>query len=111
MTTATATRPVVPSTLLKSPAKTNPGRGSSPEVRAIVEGVIDDIRARGDEAVREYSQKFDSYAPESFLVTEDQLQEIMARVPQQVIDDILFVQEQVRLMARKQLESLADFEI
>ncbi|HEX8487133.1 MAG TPA: histidinol dehydrogenase [Propionibacteriaceae bacterium] len=111
MTTATATRPVVSSTLLKSPAQTNPGRGSSPEVRAIVEGVIDDIRARGDEAVREYSQKFDSYAPESFLVTGEQLQEIMARVPQQVIDDILFVQEQVRLMAQKQLESLADFEI
>ena len=111
MTTATATRPVVSSTLLKSPAQTNPRRGSSPEVRAIVEGVIDDIRARGDEAVREYSQKFDSYAPESFLVTGEQLQEIMARVPQQVIDDILFVQEQVRLMAQKQLESLADFEI
>jgi sulfopropanediol 3-dehydrogenase len=111
MTTATATRPVVSSTLLKSPSQTNPNRGSSPEVRAIVESVIDDIRARGDEAVREYSQKFDNYAPESFLVTDEQLQEIMARVPQQVIDDILFVQEQVRLMAQKQLESLADFEI
>jgi sulfopropanediol 3-dehydrogenase len=35
----------------------------------------------------------------------------MARLPQQVIDDILFVQEQVRLMAQKQLESLTDFEI
>lgn len=32
-------------------------------------------------------------------------------MPQQVIDDIRFVQQQVRAMAERQLESLADFEI
>jgi sulfopropanediol 3-dehydrogenase len=35
----------------------------------------------------------------------------MARVPPQVIDDIKFVQEQVRVMAERQLASLQDFEI
>ncbi|MFF0905464.1 UNVERIFIED_CONTAM: histidinol dehydrogenase [Kocuria sp. CPCC 205316] len=101
----------VTSTMLKSPGKSDTGRGSTPEVRAIVEGVIDDIRARGDAAVREYSQKFDNYGPESFLLTDEQLAEVMDRVPQQVIEDITFVQEQVRHMASKQLESLSDFEI
>jgi sulfopropanediol 3-dehydrogenase len=76
-----------------------------------VEAVITDIRTRGDAAVREYSEKFDKYSPESFLITAEQLSEIMARVPQQVIDDIKFVQEQVRFMAQRQLESLTDFEI
>jgi len=96
---------------LKSPEKDGSERGSTPEVRAAVEGVIADVRERGDEAVRDYSSKFDDYAPESFLLTEAQLDEVMARVPQQVIDDIVFAQEQVRFMARKQLESLAEFEI
>ncbi|HEX4402840.1 MAG TPA: histidinol dehydrogenase [Galbitalea sp.] len=96
---------------LKLPAKDGSERGSTSEVRAVVEGVIADIRERGDEAVRAYSSKFDNYAPESFLLTDAQLDEIMARVPQQVIEDIVFVQEQVRFMAQKQLESLADFEI
>ncbi|WP_181035023.1 histidinol dehydrogenase [Arthrobacter sp. B0490] len=101
----------VSSRMLKTPAQQNATRGSAPEVRAAVEQVIADIRVRGDEAVREYSEKFDKYSPDSFLVTDEQLAEILARVPQQVIDDIVFVQEQVKLMAQKQLESLSDFEI
>jgi sulfopropanediol 3-dehydrogenase len=111
MTLDTVTSSAVTSKLLKAPARSDTSRGSAPEVRATVEKVIDDIRIRGDEAVREYSAKFDNYAPESFLLTEEQLVEIMARVPQQVIDDIVFVQEQVRVMAQRQLESLTDFEI
>jgi sulfopropanediol 3-dehydrogenase len=111
MSVVTANSASVPSKLLKTPAENIAGRGSTTEVRATVESVISDIRTRGDEAVREYSEKFDKYAPESFLLADGQLSEIMARVPQQVIDDIKFVQEQVRLMAQKQLESLNDFEI
>lgn len=99
------------SQLLKSPGREDAGRGSSPEVRAVVENVIAEVRARGDEAVREYSERFDKYSPDTFLLSDEELQEIMARVPQQVIDDITFVQEQVRAMAQKQLESLSDFEI
>ena len=99
------------STTLKTPALGTEQRGSTPEVRATVEAVIEDIRQRGDAAVREYSEKFDKYAPDSFLMTETDIAEVMARVPQQVIDDIVFVQKQVRLMAEKQLASLSDFEI
>jgi sulfopropanediol 3-dehydrogenase len=96
---------------LKTPAQKFVERGSTPQVRETVENVIADIRTRGDEAVREYSLKFDKYGPESFLLSDEQLNEIMARVPQQVIDDIKFVQEQVRVMAERQLASLQDFEI
>ncbi|MCV7630415.1 histidinol dehydrogenase [Micrococcus luteus] len=111
MSAGTTTSSPVASTVLKSPAQNEAGRGSTAEVRGIVESVIADIRERGDAAVREYSQKFDNYGPESFLLTEEQLAEVMGRVPQQVIDDITFVQDQVRTMAQKQRESLSDFEI
>ncbi|MCL2471416.1 MAG: histidinol dehydrogenase [Propionibacteriaceae bacterium] len=96
---------------LKKPSGDAASQGSTQAVRATVENVIADIRERGDAAVREYSQRFDNYAPDSFLLTSQQIEEILARVPKQVIDDIMLVQEQVRFMAQRQLESLTDFEI
>ncbi|GAA2089897.1 histidinol dehydrogenase [Brevibacterium salitolerans] len=99
------------STVLKAPTSTEIRRGADPKVQQIVADAIADIRARGDEAVREYSLKFDDYGPDSFLLTEQQIEEVMARVPQQVIEDITFVQKQVRRMAEAQLASLTDFEI
>jgi sulfopropanediol 3-dehydrogenase len=80
-------------------------------VKATVTGVIADIRERGDAAVREYSERFDSWAPESFRLSEEEVAEIVATVPKQVIDDIEFVQRQVRDFATRQLESMADFEV
>lgn len=111
MTIATASRSGIPTHDLKTPLRESVERGSTASVRATVESVIDDIRTRGDVAVREYAEKFDKHAAESYLLIADQIDEIMARVPKQVIEDITFVQEQVRVMARKQLESLTDFEI
>lgn len=97
--------------VLKHPGVASTPRSGSPEVRKIVEDVISDIRVRGDEAVREYSEKFDHWTPDSFRLSIEQIEEIVARVPKQVIDDIIFVQSQVRAMAQKQLESLTEFEI
>jgi sulfopropanediol 3-dehydrogenase len=111
MATAPQKNQPLASELLKTPAKTNTSLGSIPEVREVVENVIADIRARGDVAVREYSLKFDNHGPDSFLLDAKQIAEIIARVPAQVIEDIAFVQKQVRFMAEKQLETLQDFEV
>lgn len=111
MTQEAVTSHAVNTKSLKTPAKSLAERGHTSEVRAIVEGVISDIRERGDVAIREYSRKYDDYDSESFLLTSEQLAEIMARVPRQVIEDIEFVQSQVRWFAEKQLESLSDFEV
>lgn len=101
----------VQSTVLKARTQTEVQRSADPTVQQAVADVIADVRARGDEAVREYSLKFDDYGPDSFLLTAEQIEEVMARVPQQVIDDIRFVQDQVRRMADAQLASLGEFEI
>lgn len=99
------------STLVKARSAAGNDTSGRADVSAIVEGVIADIRERGDVAVREYSEKFDKWSPEAFLLSDEAIAEVMARVPQQVIDDILFVQEQVRTMATRQLASLSEFEI
>ncbi len=81
------------------------------EVSDVVAGVIADIRVRGDEAVREYSKKFDNWAPENFKLTEEEIVRIIGGVPAQVIDDIKAVQANVRAFAQLQKDSLQDFEV
>jgi sulfopropanediol 3-dehydrogenase len=80
-------------------------------VRETVTGVIADIRERGDEAVREYSQKFDNWSPSSFRLSAESIEAIVAGVPAQALDDIRFVQQQVRAFAQAQLDSMHEFEI
>ena len=111
MTTAAAPNLGIETLDLKTPLKQVTERGSTSSVRSTVEGIIEDIRNRGDAAVRDYAEKFDNYSADSYLLTSEMLDEIIARVPQQVIDDIEFVQKQVRVMAQRQLQSLTDFEI
>ncbi|MDA3630093.1 histidinol dehydrogenase [Saccharopolyspora oryzae] len=97
---------------LKAPATTSAGTTtSSPDVQEKVAAIVSDIRTRGDQAVREYSEKFDNWQPESFRLSAEQIDEIIARVPQQVIDDIEFVQQQVRNFAERQLASMQEFEV
>ena len=98
-------------TALKSALVESNSTGSNADVRHVVGTVITDIRQRGDAAVREYSEKFDNWSPESFLLSQSGIDDAIASLPSQVIDDIRFVQEQVRNMAQRQKDSLEDFEI
>jgi len=81
------------------------------EVGQRVRQIIGDIRARGAAAVAEYSQTFDRWSPTDFRLDAEQIAAIMATLPQQVIDDIVFVQTQVRRFAQAQRDSLTDVEI
>jgi sulfopropanediol 3-dehydrogenase len=76
-----------------------------------VRGIIADIRERGDVAVREYSERFDSWSPESFRLTPEQIEGYVGQVSQQAIEDIRTVQANVRQFARAQRDSLSDFEV
>ncbi|RSM19140.1 hypothetical protein CDV31_002061 [Fusarium ambrosium] len=81
------------------------------DVPGIVKGVISDIAANGDAAVRSYSQKFDKWTPESFKLSPKQIDDIIATVDPQTVEDIKTVQNNVRRFAQAQRESIRDFEI
>lgn len=81
------------------------------KVRSAVEAMLNDVKIRGDVAIRELSEKFDKWSPESFRLSEKQIQEIIATLPQQVIDDIHFAQTQVRNFAQHQRAALKDIEV
>jgi sulfopropanediol 3-dehydrogenase len=98
------------SEFLKKAANTR-RRQAAPEVMDTVAAVIADVRDRGDAAVREYSERFDGWTPDSFELSEANIERIVAEVPKQVIDDIRTVQSNVRTFAQHQKDSLRDFEV
>jgi sulfopropanediol 3-dehydrogenase len=92
-------------------AQPRPGSAADvPDVAGVVSRVIAEIRAEGDEAVRRYSASFDGWSPHSFRLDSDEVDRVVAQVPQQVLDDIRTVQANVRDFASRQLASLQDFE-
>lgn len=81
------------------------------KTRATVEATLRDIENRGDAAVRELSEKFDNYSPDSFRLSESEIEALMARVSPQEMHDIKFAQEQVRKFAQAQRDSMRDIEV
>jgi sulfopropanediol 3-dehydrogenase len=86
-------------------------RSAGEQVSETVRGILADIEARGDQAVRDYSEKFDRWSPQSFRLSEAEIDALVASVPRQTIDDITFAQAQIRSFAKAQKDALKDVEI
>ena len=81
------------------------------KVQTIVEGILKDIETRGDEAVRELSEKFDKYSPASFRLNAGEIEALMNQVSPSDMEDIRFAQAQVRNFAEAQRASMQDIEV
>ena len=62
-------------TYLKSSVPKQADDARLASVKETVTEVIADVRERGDAAVRQYSEKFDRWSPESFRLTADQIED------------------------------------
>lgn len=96
---------------LKQAASKSFADSSHADVAHRVGDIIAEIRADGDAAVRRYAELFDHQSMQSFRLSDQEIEDIMGTLDQQVIDDIVFVQEQVRTFARAQRDSMQDIEI
>jgi sulfopropanediol 3-dehydrogenase len=81
------------------------------KVRQTVEAILEDVKARGDAAVRELSQRFDKWSPPAFRLSKDELDAIVRKVPAGTLADIEFAQAQIRNFARHQREAIRDVEV
>ena len=81
------------------------------KVKEIVENTLKEIELRGDNYIRELSEKFDNYSPSHFQLSEEQINELVNEVSNDDIEDIQFAQEQVRSFAIAQLKTLNEIEI
>ena len=76
----------------------------------IVGDMIDDVKNRKDEALREYSQRFDGSKRESFLVSKEEIQEAYAQLSPQEIEDLKKAASHIRAFARAQRETIKPLE-
>jgi sulfopropanediol 3-dehydrogenase len=81
------------------------------KVRAVVEDALADIEARGDAAIRDLADKFDNYTPESYRLSQREIDELIAEVSPRDMEDIRFAQAQVRKFAEIQRVSMQDVEV
>ena len=81
------------------------------KVRAVVEDALADIEARGDAAIRDLADKFDNYTPESYRLSQREIDELIAEVSPRDMEDIRFAQAQVRKFAEIQRASMQDVEV
>jgi sulfopropanediol 3-dehydrogenase len=81
------------------------------KVRATVEGILKDVEARGDDAVRQYSKQFDSWDPADFRLSQAQIEAAVKSLSAREIEDIKFAQTQIRNFATIQRASMQDVEV
>ena len=80
------------------------------KVKTTVEDILADIGSRGDDAVRELSERFDKWSPESFRLSDAEIEAAIGRLPERTIEDIRFAQAQIRKFAEIQKAALVDVE-
>jgi len=97
--------------ILKAGISAEASKSDSAKVKGIVEGILADIESRGDAAVRELSEKFDKWSPESFRLNDEEIKACIDSLPESTIEDIKFAQAQIRNFAQAQLDSMNDIEI
>lgn len=81
------------------------------KVRGIVEGLLADVKARGDVAVREMSIKFDKWDRTDYRLTDREIKECLSQLSSRDIEDVKFAQTQVRNFAQHQKDALKDIEV
>ena len=81
------------------------------KVRATVEGIVKNIESRGDDAVREYSKKFDNWDPADFRLSQAAIEAAVKQLSPRELQDIQFAQTQVRNFAQLQRDSMKDIEV
>jgi sulfopropanediol 3-dehydrogenase len=81
------------------------------EIAETVAHVIDGVRRRGDDALRDYALRADGWAPDEFRLSEEEIERAIAQVPASTRQDIRFAQHQLERFAEAQRASLRDVEI
>jgi sulfopropanediol 3-dehydrogenase len=81
------------------------------KVRQTVEGILQDIEKRGNDAVREYSRKFDQWDPQDFRLSPSEIESAVKKLSAREVEDIRFAQKQIRNFAQIQRDSMKDVEV
>ena len=87
-----------------------PVAANDERIQGTVKTMLARIEADGEGAVREYAAQFDNWQGD-FILSDAKRAELIARVPEQVRQDIRFAHEQIKTFAQAQRASLNEFDI
>ena len=79
------------------------------DVHEIVQGILTDIEAGGDDKAREYAARFDKYEG-NIILTPEEIDAAIELVPEKLKADIDFAHDNVRRFAEAQKTTVSDFE-
>lgn len=79
-------------------------------LNSAVSGILDDVRLRGDEAVKEYEAKFDHAVLGELMVSEEEKAEAMAVIDRELLDAIRLAHDNIYKFHKAQLMSVCKVE-
>ncbi len=81
-----------------------PGGFLSPEVRDAARRIVRDVRVRGDEALAEYTERFDGVRPERFRIPGKEIERSRASLPSELEESFLAAFENVRAFHEREMD-------
>jgi sulfopropanediol 3-dehydrogenase len=102
----------MPTTYLKRASATEATpAGDDEQTTALVHRMLAEIEKGGEDAVARFSEELDGWAPPSFVVSEEQIEQAAAALSPQTRADIDFSLEQVSRFAAAQRATLQDLQV
>jgi histidinol dehydrogenase len=83
---------------------------SSKDLDATILEIINMVKESGDEAVKDYSQKFHDFAPENLWVTEDEIASSVKKIDKDLKKAILVAKRNIEKFHKRQLEKIKRIE-
>ena len=78
------------------------------QLRDTVSDIIDNVCENGDEALRDYSAKFDGYVRESFRVSREEIEAAYSKMTDEEIADLKEAKGNIETFARAQMGSMSE---
>ena len=82
--------------------------GDDRTVRDSVTAIIDDVRLRGDDAVRDWCRKFDGPTREVFRISREEIEAAKSRLPESFLDDLRQARDNIRAFAEAQRGTITE---
>jgi sulfopropanediol 3-dehydrogenase len=88
-----------------------PTTEATEELRDRVSAILKDVERGGIDAVRRYSQEFDNWSPDEFVVSDAEFERAAAGLDDTIKQHIAFAQNQVRTFATAQRGTVTELEV
>src|SRR3989338_94965 len=81
------------------------------EINKVVDKIIEDVKSKGDDAVRYYTRKFDKIDLDSFIVTKQEIKQSYKLIDKETLAALKSAKKNIEYFAKQQLQQFKNFEV